>query len=127
MGQTQSNLPDYNPEDFRNDEDLNLIPFAYPNGGNYTLEQCPLRELAAKSMQEQMRFSDAITRKYALNAKFHEIQRDSCSGVSAMSAQNILNKFNETSIGNMAFMAHHNPNSVWSQVYEDVIAKLTSA
>lgn len=125
MGQSASTLPDYAPEAFRDDTVLDLNPFNYANGGNYTLEECPLEELAAKPMKEQMRFSDAITRRYALNASFRDRQKESYLLIHAMGKDDILERLNETSIGNMAFMAYHNPNSLWSTTYDRVIRQLT--
>ena len=125
MGQSPSTLPDYEPEAFRNDTVLDLNPFNYANGGNYTLEKCPLEELAAKPMEEQMRFSDAITRRYALNASFRDRQKDAYILINAMGKDEMLECVNETSIGNIAFMAHYNPNSLWSTTYDHVIGQLT--
>ena len=67
-----------------------------------------------------MRFSDAITRRYALNPIFIELQAPLCDVPLPIA----MEKLNETSIGNMAFMAFHHPDSVWSEHYERMIAAL---
>lgn len=117
MGQNNS-LIDYDPMDYAHDQELDLNPMNYPNFGNYTLEQMPLDQLAKLSQQEQMRFSDAITRRYALNPTFKAQQ----SGFKI--TPQIIPQLNETSVGNMAFMAYHNPNSEWSTNYNQLIALL---
>ena len=121
MGQTNSTLQDYDPRQYRNDVELELSPLAYADCGNYTAESMPLAELAALPQQEQMRFSDAITRRYALNAKFLQMQ-EQC--FHQYSFEYLAQHANEASIGNMAFIAHWNPVGFWQRQYEALLAEL---
>jgi len=113
MGSDQS-LIDYNPDDSKDDLMLNLNPMSYPNFGNYNMRMMSLTEIVRLPISEQMDFSDAITRRYAKNKLFHEKMVEGGQPSTDFS----LNDLNETSVGNIAFMAYHNPGSVWVEQYE---------
>ena len=119
MGNRQD-LIDYNPDDYSDDLKLDLNPMSYPNFGNYHLRRMDLKELIELSIEEQADFSDAITRRYATNKLFHEkmLEREPPITSEQFIDSNI--KINETGVGNLAFMAFHNPNSVFSKQYEDM-------
>lgn len=116
MGAAASTLPDYDPSQHCDETDLCLHPMFYPNGGNYTLQTCPIGKLARMTQEEQMRFSDAITRRYAKNPIFLEKQR----GLRDYATISI----NETAVGNGAFIAHHNPEGYWQDEYRAMITAL---
>lgn len=110
-------LIDYNPKEFIHDTELDLNPFNYVNFGNYTFESCPLEQFARRSMVEQMKFSDAITRRYALNPLFLERHKN------LMIEKNIdisiiVKNCNAYALGNSAFIAFHNPGSWFEEEYQ---------
>ena len=105
-------LPDYNPDDYVNDTSLDLNPMNYPNYGNYNFIQAPLKEIITWPMEKQMELSDAICRRYAKNPLFLQMQGENDQSVAD------IRGINETSVGNAAFMAYHNPNSYWSDYYD---------
>ena len=110
-----SELPDYHPDDYVNDADLDLNPMNYPNFGNYNFILAPLKEIITWPMEKQMELSDAICRRYAKNPIFLKRQREAME--QAPGEYNI-SAMNQTSVGNAAFMACHNPNSYWSNYYD---------
>lgn len=116
-------LPDYCPEDAEFDTDLVLDPSAYYNYGNYwdVTKRIPLLEIARMSQKEQMKFSDAIVRRYARNATFLSQQRIQLQSID-WSSFAIAGMLNETSIGNAAFVAHWNPeDSFWQEHYKAIV------
>ncbi len=119
MGADQSSLVDYDPNDYIHDTVLDMNPMQYPNFGNYTLQRMPLKDLIDKPILEQMRFSDAITRRYAKNPIFIKQQFSR-----QLDYENLGNGCNETSIGNMAFMKYHNPDN---QVIQEQYDKMAHA
>ncbi len=113
---SSNQLPDYNPDDYIDEVALQLSPASYPNYGNYTSESVPLNELAARPIEEQAKFSDAICRRYAKNPIFGEMQKGAWQLPT-------YDELNETSIGNAAFMKIHNPNDqFWVEKYNDIMA-----
>jgi hypothetical protein len=120
MGNSFStHLPNYNPNDYKNDKDLDLNPANYPNFGNYTLKRMPLKDLITLPLEEQMQFSDAICRRYALNPIFKTQQMQYWDMFKYGSSHSDLN---ETSVGNMAFMKYCNPNdSFYVKMYDETI------
>lgn len=103
-------LPDYDPNDYIDDTELNLNPATYPKFGNYTFQKMNIKKLANKSQEFQMKFSDAITRRYAKNQIFLDQMRQH-------PIASFINdiEINETVIGNTVFMAYHNPNNEFFQ------------
>lgn len=68
-------LPTFNPEDEINTEenDLNLISYTYINFGLYQSPEILTNmfpKIILLPIEDQMKFSDAITRRYALNKHF---------------------------------------------------------
>ena len=105
----QNTLIDYNPEDYKNDGILELNPGAYPNLGNYFFHimeghNCSPQEVCKLPQLEQMKFGDAITRRYAKNNIFLSKMKKSSENYK-LKKENI----NVTAIGNFAFIAYHNP------------------
>ena len=113
-------LEHYDPNNYINDIHLDLNPENYPNFGNYTFERMPLNDLIALLLEEQMRFSDAICRKYALNDIFKNQQLQFWE----TSKYNVRdNDLDETSIGNVAFMKFYNPeNPQITRMYDETVA-----
>ena len=77
MGTSNTKLEDYNPRDYKDDTELDLNPGNYPNFGNYHWDRRPLKEIIQLNLEDQMKLSDAITRRYALNPKFIAMQQAS--------------------------------------------------
>ena len=72
--------------------------------------------------KEQMKFSDAITRRYARNVPFLAQQRTRFESID-WSRLSDITRLNETSIGNAAFVAHWNPEDVfWQEVYKALLS-----
>lgn len=113
-----NNLPDYNPEDYKNDQELDLNPTNYVNYGNYYKSFPPFDKISRMNKSRQMKFSDAITRRYALNPKFIELQAPRTNPKDID-----MSRLNATSLGNMAFMSHHHPGSVFDQFYKEVMRR----
>jgi hypothetical protein len=106
MGILESRFRDYDPQDHKDDSELDLYPGNYWHFGNYHQDTTPLKDVAEWSIDRQMQLSDAITRKYALNPRFHKHQ------LNQLKMQNRtpgIADLNQNSVGNVAFMAYHNP------------------
>lgn len=124
----EKELVDYDPRHYEHvlEDELNLDPLSYPGCGLYT----PYELLASEStksailkmtLEEQASFSDAITRRYALNPHFKRLQLRRIN-ISTDIDKNFLNDTNVTSIGNIAFMVMHNPlEPEWKEHYDLVI------
>ena len=106
-------LINYDPRDYVNipEGELDLHPFSYPNFGLYR----PFSDLETHKtailempLEEQAKYSDAITRRYALNPHFKRLQLQRIN-ISTDIDKNAENSVNVTSIGNTAFMALFNP------------------
>ena len=110
-----SGLSDYDPDQYAADTQLDLNPMNYANMGNDTWESVPLAQLARRPQREQMRFADAIARRYAKNPAF--LQRQ----LAQLQLPLRSDGWNETSLGNLAFIAYHNPNTVWEQIYQQAL------
>ena len=116
MGNNNGKLPDYDPNTYKDDQTLDLNPGNYANFGNYHWDTRPLKEIVKLPLEDQMKLSDAICRKYALNSKFLALQEQS------LDLETIdITQCNQTSIGNMAFIAHHNPGSTSARYYERLV------
>ncbi|HSW76379.1 MAG TPA: hypothetical protein VLG50_05015 [Candidatus Saccharimonadales bacterium] len=64
-----------------------------------------------KTIEEQMLYADAITRRYALNPHFHQCNTNICA--------------NTTTVGNVAFMAYYNGmDSKWGLLYNTLMDEL---
>jgi hypothetical protein len=126
MGQKPSRPPLYDPLEFQNCKKLQLKAESYPNYARYILDYVPARIMAQCSIEDQMRFCDAITRRYALNGQFKAIQQGRLMRVDL---EAVLPRLTATSIGNMACMAHYNPDpeGFWWQKYTEIIDKLRAA
>jgi hypothetical protein len=109
-------LINYNPDDYKDDTYLNLNPLFYHNYGNYHNRRMPLKKLIRLPFLEQTEFSDAICRRYAKNKLFQEKMETyiTCDNYT----KKMVMSENETGVGNMAFMALHNPDSIWPEMYE---------
>lgn len=116
MGNDTSQYPeDYDPNDNINETEFNLNPMLYPNFGNYfnlnkinTIDD-DITNIAKLTIEEQMKYSDAITRRYAKNPIFIDDQYPKNILAEIKSANK--KQFNTTSIGNLAFMSYHNPDN----------------
>lgn len=120
MGNSTS-LPDYDPRDAQNTIDLMLKRSSYPNHAQYTFEHMQLDELARCSQEEQMRFSDAVCRRYAMNPIFLQLQKRASLLVDWEQPE-ARYQLNENALGNLAFIAHWNPKSVfWQKQYQTAL------
>ena len=103
-------------------DDLNLSPSSYPNYGLYhsydnLINSYP--KIIYWEIERQIRYSDAITRRYCLNKNFLFMQKG------FITTKISIEKSNTTSIGNLACMAHYNGlNSDWYQLYTKTIDSL---
>jgi len=122
MGLIQGKPQDFDPNDHINDTVLELNPGLYPNYGNYNDVFGDVNILAGKSIEEQMKYSDSICRRYAKNPIFLK-QQYSKLYLKTIKTIN-KNKLNATSLGNAAFVYHHNPNNeLIKNVYDTIITK----
>lgn len=121
--------PKYDPRDFIDTQELQLIPYSYPQFGLYH----SLAELDAlwpdiinMTIDEQAEYVDAISRRYALNKHFLSQQMDAMSSIPPIDiATKILSGMNATSIGNLAFIALQNgPNSPERKLYDNIMIEL---
>jgi hypothetical protein len=102
-----STLPTFNPKDEINTEEnkLNLIPSTYINFGLYHSSEV-LKDIYPKivmfTMENQMKFSDAMTRRYALNKYFLNKQNLD------LPIEELVKNINATIIGNFACLTYHN-------------------
>ena len=114
-------LNDYDPHNYIDtpEDDLDLNPLNYPNYGLY-VSSCELeavrKDIVTMNIEEQATYSDAITRRYALNPHFIKMQLR----LNAIAKDIDKMPRNTTSIGNAAFMALYNP-SEWTTIYNDTI------
>jgi hypothetical protein len=120
MGAAPS-LPDYDPREHKGEGMLQLKRDTYPNQGLYTVEPITVDAMVQLDQQEQMRYSDAVTRRYALHSAFRLGQQ---RNIRAQTREALLLRATPTSIGNMACMAHWNPNSFWDKTYRELINDL---
>jgi hypothetical protein len=108
MGQRNSNtLKNYDPKDYKLEENLNLNLLSYPNQGLYHPKEV-LDDIYPKiilwPIERQIEYSDCVTRKYALNQFYLDklkIQLD-------VPLDQLAKTGNATMIGNLAFIAYHN-------------------
>ena len=122
-----TNLPEsYNPRDHTDTpaEALDLNPMSYPNIGLYHSTdhlQFVYPAILHYPIETQMQYADAITRRYALNPHFLELQRKGMS----ISVHQLRLSCNSTTVGNMACMAYYNGlDSEWGQYYCKMIEQL---
>ena len=100
-------LPIFNPKDEINTEEdkLNLIPYTYINFGLYHSSEV-LTDIFPKivlwSIENQMKYADAITRRYALNEHFLNKQNLDCP------IEQLAKRINATMIGNLACLTYYN-------------------
>jgi len=123
MGAEQS-LPLYDPNDFVNDKQLDLNPANYAKCGLYlpfeAYDNISVAELAQHSQEEQMKYADAISRRYAKNPIFLLMQERSTRQVQRLSDGNTCG------LGNLALLAYHNPGTIYSDLYERLMAEAAS-
>lgn len=102
-------LKKYDPHDEINTpfDKLDTMPWNYPNGGLYhsmeTLKNI-YPDIIDYSIEEQMKYSDAITLRYALNKHFINSQLKSFNTNIEILAKNC----NTTALGNLACIAFYN-------------------
>lgn len=131
-------LPDYDPHDYRDETELNLDSITYPSLGKYTSDEPSIHELVRMTQEEHMELSDAITRRYALNPLFLEIQKK--VHLNHEHELDLLSKemfrklakhgtivHDGTDIGNIAFVAFHNPEGFFQNVYEARMDRIRDA
>lgn len=125
MGQRNSNtLKNYDPKDYKLEENINLNLLSYPNEGLYHPKEV-LDDIYPKivlwSIERQMEYSDAVTRKYALNQFYLDklkIQLD-------VPLDRLAKIGNASMIGNLAFITYHNGiNSEFANHYTKIIKYL---
>lgn len=116
-----ASLPNYNPEDYKDDTELDLDPKNYVNYGRYHDVNLPFSKLAKLNIKRLAALSDAITRKYALNQKFKDIH-----SVGMDWTFTDLPYLNPTTLGNLAFIAMHNPGTDWEKYFKMLVARLKS-
>ena len=112
MGNSQT-LIDYHPDNHSGDLEFVLNPMSYPNLGIYQNDEIMLEELIELPLKYQIKFSDAIHRRYAKNKIYHEKllgKEESLTG----------EEITEISVGNIAVLAFYNPESIWTEKYEDM-------
>lgn len=116
-------LPNYDPNDEINtpENELNLSPFTYINFGLYhsslKLDQFYPKIVLFK-IEDQAMYSDAITRRYALNPHFIRNREKELD----VPVDKFSKHANATSIGNLAFITIHNgADSKWGIYYSKVI------
>jgi hypothetical protein len=115
-------LVDYDPNKYKDDTDLELRPWKYANFGLYQsladLQAMDLKDLARMPIAEQAKYSDAISRRYAKNQKFLDLQ------IADVDAKSTVQ--NVGSIGNLAVIALHNPGSEWAEIHAQVCRDILS-
>lgn len=100
-------LPTFNPKDEINTEEkkLNLIPYMYINFGLYHSSEV-LKDVFPKivilPIEDQMKFADAITHRYALNKYF--LNRQNLD----IPVEKLVKNINTTMIGNLACLTYYN-------------------
>jgi len=111
----QGSLIDYDPNDYITDTVLELCPFTYPNCGLYQYKEPSLNEMVKLTLEEQMAYSDAITRRYAKNPTF-------LKHMAGHTEDREYDDINYCTFGNIAFMVYHNPeNEKWKLYYDRVV------
>jgi len=106
--------PDYDPHKYKFTRELSLHPIFYNNGGlYYNIEEYEkvFPDIIWWSIAEQIKYSDAITRRYCLNPLFLQNQN--------AFFDDDMNKYlnaNAVSIGNLACAAYY--NGVGSKYYD---------
>lgn len=123
----------YNPTDYINTSknDLVLTPQMYPMFGLYhSLDTLTSKwpGIIGDDIVEQSKYSDAITRRYALNPHFRYDQMIAQKNLTSRELAIVIKSgFNTTAIGNMAFMAIQNGrDSEEEKRYNEVMNILTS-
>jgi hypothetical protein len=117
--------PNYDPNDESNKSSiaLNLSPSSYSNNGLYHKYDHLINvypEIINWDIEEQIKYSDAITRRYCLNKNFLLMQ-----GNLLTMQLNHITKSNTTAIGNIACIAFYNKqNSDWNECYIKIINHL---
>ena len=112
-------LENYNPEDYKDHKYLELTRSTYPNRGIYPNDGISLKKLIELPLEEQLKYSDAICRKYALNPIFLKLMKDQ---IENSKFERKVEDLNEVGIGNAAFIKKYNENnSFWCKHYNDTV------
>ena len=118
---------EYDPYDYKDipKEDLYLSPADYPSGGLYYPLHLLMNlypDIIYKDQRDQMKYVDAITKRYCLNPHFRSLQLEHLKNVPDII---VINRANATSIANLAFMAYHeNPKGPYDKIYQERMALL---
>ena len=112
MGNGQT-LINYDPNNHSEDLEFVLNPMSYPNLGIYENKKISLKELIELPLREQAKFSDAIHRRYAKNKIYHQKLLEKERSLSS-------EEITEVEIGNAAVLSFYNPDSVWTEKYENI-------
>lgn len=96
-----------------------LHPYMYKNYGLYhsisELEAISVKEFCSFSLEKQMEYTDAITRKYAMNKEFKDMQRD-------ITVIEDIDSINITGIANLAWMMYYNPDEPkWKEAHDKIV------
>jgi len=115
-------LFDPNDEIHTKEKDLNLIPSTYINFGLYHSPEA-LEEIYPKivifPIEEQIKYCDAITRRYCLNENYLKKQNFD------IPINEIVKNIDATKIGNVACIAYYNGlNSKYWLYYTELIKYL---
>lgn len=107
--------PLYHPDDHIHEKKPILLSWAYPNFGLYLNPEITPQELVKKPLKQQIKYADAIIRRYAKNKVF---LRSKVNKEIEIRKENI----NATTIGNLAFIYYHNPRNPYirSHYYETI-------
>lgn len=104
---SDSTLPIFDPKDEINTKEnkLNLVPSTYINFGLYHSSEV-LNDVFPKiviwPIENQMKFADAITHRYALNEHFLNKQNLS------IPIEEFVKNINATTVGNLACITYYN-------------------
>ena len=116
MGCRQT-LIDYDPENHSEDLEFVLNPESYPNLGIYDNENITPENLIDLPIHEQIKYSDAIHRRYAKN----KIYQEKILKEEILISEEDANKINEITVGNTAVLVFYNPEEkVWKDRYENL-------
>ena len=111
----------YNPEDYENAKILHLEHYKYPNNGlYYKIEDIPPnKEMLKLSLEKQIEYADAISRRYAKHPQFIKEQ------YSFLDAGDDV-ELSKVSISNFAFLLYHNKNdTILKKCYDKIIEIVT--
>lgn len=113
-----------NPDDHKDDIELDLDPLNYPRFGVLLdlseLLKTDILFLSKKPISEQMKYANAITRKYAKNERF----KDKMIMEYKYKYNSInVDYFNPVSLGDLACLAFYDWE-MFGEVYNNIISQL---